>query len=545
MILSFSFFAALRHFSFYEMVLKKKKAIKKGFKNLVPDRKPQVSDFPRPRRKELMQSILKTDDIRLKAEFDRKTEALKNVTLAKEYSKNEIVLDLALDTKRVSNAFSGGVPSNTSLKYELRQPIKVPPNYEARLRELDKIGRKFERSQRQKRQEESDMKKAKLKLEFNPQVSKMIDALKPSDFKSAGKTDIVKLKSDFKVEKKEDSKAPPTQNINEEFNVVLGLVESLPTSRTQCRYQSRQFDGDKLKNIDLRSPVNISNREQSIPSQLSQRSLTSSRQHSGNGTAESRTSRNVPYMLEIWKKSENNTPSEPIKENEIKRIKNTDLDSINLANNLPPINSSNRAVANAIQKQPLGVKDETKEIFEEIIDHETPHKFKSFSEYPSFLSDSTLDFLRRISRENFLTSSEEDEFALQKTITGFDPKTGKQETIEATFLNTSVVKKTESPFKNMTPGTSNKIGSYITDDGDLVPFETHKVVIKSDHPFELLIPVEPKSAEIWGTIEKEPKGETQTIDPNFVSSIITERLVEMYGKVIQTNLGDKHSRQRQ
>jgi hypothetical protein len=366
-----------------------------------------------------------------------------------------------------------GRPSK--LKYQLGLPIKVPPNYEKKLRDLDKIGREFEKEIAKQKILEQEIERAKVALKINSNAADMVDKLT--------KTDILQQKREARS-KEVKEQTLQEKSANEEEDTVDLIVSELSSGSTPSTPQSL-----KSSTFALDSKYNTSK--------------------------ESWSSRNVPYMLEIWKKSEQNTPFDEVKP----RVGTSTL---------PPIGQKSRLI------------DETKESFHQMIGKPNSRDFVRLSEYPSYLSESTLEFLRRLSRDTSTQTpgKEEDFHVLQRTLTGFNPETGRLniiETIENIQSYSSHYTKKTSPFRGLTPGRCAKeISNFITDDGDILPFESNRVTIPSDHPFELIIPrKDPREGSLADHgEEKNHETNEAALDPKEVSKLITQQLVEQFGQVI-------------
>jgi hypothetical protein len=123
---------------------------KKGYKELLKS-KPLASDFHRPHRKELMNSILRKQSERLK---DR-------------------VADIEQLEKHHNNPLAAAIDqqfNNGSLPYVLRPLIKLPPNYKAKLCEFQPTGNRLRSKASNEYSSQKEMRKAKLRLTFEENV---------------------------------------------------------------------------------------------------------------------------------------------------------------------------------------------------------------------------------------------------------------------------------------------------------------------------------------------------------------------------------------
>lgn len=91
-----------------EQPMKNRSRAKKGFQNLVPKTESLKSDFSRPHRKDLMQTILGKNFEQSERVTQRKKEALKTLKLAKQYSNINVSFSNTM-SGREYNAMAGCV----------------------------------------------------------------------------------------------------------------------------------------------------------------------------------------------------------------------------------------------------------------------------------------------------------------------------------------------------------------------------------------------------------------------------------------------------
>lgn len=365
--------------------------------------------------------------------------------------------------------------------YSLRAPIKVSRSYKAKLTDIESIGIRLRQISHRQDQLDSDRERARLRLTFESEKT------------------IVAV---------EESKASDeSQNV---FNSDYALlsIESIHAQLPLPYFRSRKASNKPRSRINSIMSFHSDNSTSQEGFKLSE-------------------GRNVPYMLQIWEKAEGIHISDIIPPSRFEQIhsdgrseigtrnqrsRNTTISSSELpALTFAKSSKSYEAIASNIELNPVVERSEKSES----------------QDSANTISNSTLKFLKRMSREN--PSDEADsayELALiQKTLVG-DFNLESKETLSHSANQSKRIPKLESPFRNMTPGTCSKtIGAFISDDGDLISAGIDRKKV-TDSDFRLFIPAISKPGED-DPIHPRPQSK------EFQSADSAQRLRATFGKVMK------------
>lgn len=516
--------------------MEKNKSNRIGFHNLI-QKTSLPSDFPKPHRKDLMETIFRRN---VKTQIKQANRAAETVMALADFTAlGQAGIDVSLGVdlrvrKAHSNAIAAAIDhgSSNALHYTIRPPIRLPKNYEARLRDLDEIGRDIKRRERRALQIEKNRQEAKLKLSFE---SKILDA--------NGKLSDVNAK-------------PVDPN-----PVIVKDEEEEPQESFSCSSASEKSEEEELpipitaETSNAYSTVHRSDVSNSHYSKAG--SVISISENPSNGNApDNWQARNVAYMLQIWQQAEGIYLPElfPTAKKERKYVSNSSSLASGVrpsVSNLPSISNGkqNRKKAVYVSGEPekhdlIEEEDKLGNSTDELIQTGTIRENKPEKkalEHASMISESTFELLKRMSREHADAAPNPllEKAVVERTLTGYDAKSGQWESIkslEFEMLDKSKERKIESPFKNMTPGTCGReIGTYISPDGDLLPYEKPKLDRACDLPFQIGLP-EPElmsSAAPTDPMERQKSQygmlEENQLNSKNIAQIISQRLKDVFG----------------
>ncbi|KAJ3269059.1 HEAT repeat-containing protein 4 [Terramyces sp. JEL0728] len=494
----------------------------KGFKNLVNGQATQAEDYRRPHRKQLMETIFRTDINRRIHETERTIEVVSVLPELEYLSQPGVDLAVGIDLRtrrQTNNALVSAIDQTVlphSDMYMIRQPIKIPPNYKKRLESLQRIGEKFRTEKERYEKNRKMMDEAVIKLRFAPPPEKI-----PSEPPTESSIDLQAVMEEENKSAASESIPPTPSSVRNFFDRKSEFERSGLPSITDSN--ENLIESDKLPTQSLIShlPRNSSTVGQSLttqPSFLTMPSRQSRLQSSSSGlsaanegqnaeaAAENWQARNVPYMLAIWGKAEGIDVEKYIPKRRISLKKAESKMSV-IRGESKRFSTGNttfwRKPSANIELLMENAKSQTKYqgdstdviaeggILQEAGLRASVKEQKSYKRLPTTISEGTFELLKRFSRD---TVSDEpqlevvsDETVVKRVLTGFGVKglteLNSHEDFDAIASENSTnnveKRRHSSPFKNVTPGNCSKvIGEFITDEGDLkIPTslgESHK-----------------------------------------------------------------------
>jgi hypothetical protein len=332
----------------------------------------------------------------------------------------------------------------------------------------------------------------------------------------------------------------PTIRIPPLYEAKLKSLQPLGKQLARRQKEITKFESDaqlslKVKpgifpensnSIDLTDP-HIPHRLFDTPDEINQKrpSIESKELFTSCNTSETvnehRSKRNVDYMLEIWKLAEGMHDNKTSQDSENK--------------------SAEEAKEINIEQTPLEIEFSESERHNSNNSQEVPGNVK-------YLSSDTIEQLMRISKYDYNdqhNSSMPAVEKVQRTLMGYDSRTGKQANIEmlcSPGQPESRGRVTETPFSHLTPGNCIKeFGNYISEDGDLLPITRPKTKLQYEVPFEMGIPAETfadNSDEI-GTGPRASTSNQSVVTPqqHNSSANVVSHLMDVFGKVRLTDIG--------
>jgi hypothetical protein len=594
-----------------------------------------------------MRTIFRDDIQRIAKETEKATDAALCMVDLSTISQPGVDLSLGVDLRlrRVhTNPMAAAIDqsSSNSLKYQIRSPIKVPPNYEKKLRDLEAIGRQFEKEERKTIIELEELKKAKLKLQFSPFVTEKGETMEAvsgreeaspiaeeeSQILSQGELSFYELVTESSTSDRsrgtsaswmresvveEDSlrAEPPNEvviqptsanagSIKKRKQVSLRLEIPTPVARDSVGESSLRTpfsalpDADSLKSPGIQKPILVHKglsklvsedssfqppKSPSADSQDPKSPLTSkagkmsfyrsfsadkSRKSFFGRTSEAREAlveplpenwqvKNVPFMLDIWAKSEG------IDLDELLHGKKDQEGS--LMNMLEKIEQSNPSLYLQLKGSDDGInmgsliKNMDSERVAKTMGPSASNSQKqssivpsrAVSEHAKIISEGTYDLIKRLSGDGH-EESDNTRASIERTLTGYDPRSGQWEIVETVLINSDSnrKRKAQSPFKNLTPGTCcATIGQFVSDQGDVLPFERAVVPRDCDQPFEIGLPDRKNEVKHEKHINEGPQIEQNGIYSSELPHKIAQDVQELLGDVNSFHIGCDPSRCRQ
>ncbi|KAJ3324913.1 HEAT repeat-containing protein 4 [Boothiomyces sp. JEL0866] len=556
----------------------------KGFKNLVNVKVTPTEDYKRPHRKQLMETIFRTDINRRIRETEKTIEVVSELPEPEYLSQPGVDLAVGIDLRtrrKTKNALVTAIDQTMlphSDMYMIRQPIKIPPNYKKRLESLQKIGLKFQQEREKYEKERKLMDEARIKLKFAPPEGYTLSDLekKPPEPQPE---EIYDAEAAAMTE--EDAKSvasdsmPPTPSSAKHFferksvleasglPSIIGSTDSLTGSDklqpAQSFISSIPRKSSTLQNnlTSQTSFLNIPRRQSRLQSQASSTGMSAANEEQKAEASENWQARNVPYMLAIWGKAEGIDVEKYIPKRRPSLKK--DSSKMNVTKGEPRqlgIGSTSfwrrtskiDFMMENLRRQSKFSGDNGEIITEggilkeEAISSAISEEKNSAKCTPTTISDGTYELLKKFSRDTVTDEPQievfSDETMVKRVLTGFGVKgltdLNSHEALESINLenNTpSEKKRHSSPFKNVTPGNCSKvIGEFISDDGDLLIPKSLEDCHKDS--FEFKLPEQQTNDEDFKNQQKD-SNQIAIVDENHVDGIydqMSQKLQNLFGK---------------